>query len=47
LDAEQLFRAYASTWEWGRELMGELARRHTFALPEALLEKLDRHLRVD
>src|SRR5215212_6738980 len=47
LDAVQLFRAYASTWEWGRELMGELARRHTFALPEALLEKLDRRLRVD
>ena len=47
LDAEQLFRAYASTWEWGRELMGELARTHTFALPEALLEKLDRRVRVD
>jgi len=47
LDAVQLFRAYTSTWEWGRELMGKLARRHTFALPEALLEKLDRRLRVD
>ncbi len=44
LDAEQLVRAYASTWEWGRELMGELATRHTLALPEALLNKLDRRL---
>jgi lincosamide nucleotidyltransferase B/F len=44
LEAEQLFRAYASTWEWGRELMGELATRHAFALPEALLDKLDRRL---
>src|SRR5918999_401169 len=32
LNAEQLFRAYASCWEWGRELMGELATRHAFAL---------------
>ena len=44
LDAEQLVRAYASTWEWGRELMGELATRHTLAPPEALLNKLDRRL---
>ena len=44
LDAEQLARAYASTWEWSRELMGELAARHTLALPETLLDKLDRHL---
>jgi hypothetical protein len=46
LEAKQLARAYASTWEWSRELMGELATRHTFALPEALLDKLDRHLRM-
>jgi lincosamide nucleotidyltransferase B/F len=44
LEAEQLVWAYASTWEWGRELMGELATRHALALPEALLDKLDRHL---
>jgi lincosamide nucleotidyltransferase B/F len=44
LDAEQLVRAYASTWEWGRELMGELAERHTLELPEALFEKLDRRI---
>ncbi len=44
LEAQQLFRAYASTWEWGRELMGELARRHALALPEALLDRLDRRL---
>jgi lincosamide nucleotidyltransferase len=44
LEAEQLVWAYASTWEWGRELMGELATRHAFALPEALLDKLDRRL---
>jgi lincosamide nucleotidyltransferase len=45
LNPEQLARAYASTWEWGRELMGELATRHGFGLPEALLSKLDRRLR--
>jgi lincosamide nucleotidyltransferase B/F len=44
LEAEQLVWAYASTWEWGRELMDELATRHALALPEALLDKLDRHL---
>jgi lincosamide nucleotidyltransferase B/F len=44
LDTEQLVRAYASTWKWGRELMGELAARHALALPEALLDKLDQHL---
>jgi lincosamide nucleotidyltransferase B/F len=44
LDAEQLVRAYTSTWVWSRELVGELAVRHSLALPEALLEKLDQHL---
>jgi len=44
LNAKQLFRAYASCWEWGRELMGELATRHTLTLPEALLDELDRRL---
>jgi len=44
LDAEQLLRAYASTWGWSREIMGELAARHALVLPEALLDKLDRHL---
>jgi lincosamide nucleotidyltransferase B/F len=44
LEAEQLVWAYASTWEWGRELMDELATRHALALPEALLDKLDRRL---
>ena len=46
LEAEQLARAYASTWEWGRELMGRLAARHALTLPEALLDKLDQRLRV-
>jgi lincosamide nucleotidyltransferase B/F len=46
LEAERLVRAYASTWEWGRELMGELAVRHALTLPEALLDKLDRRLRI-
>ena len=46
LDAEQLARAYASTWEWSRELTGELAAKHTLTLPEALLDKLDRRLRI-
>jgi lincosamide nucleotidyltransferase len=46
LEAEQLVRAYASTWEWARELMGELAARHTLELPEALLGELDQRLRI-
>ena len=46
LDAEQLLHAYTSTWEWSRELMSELSTRHTFALSEALLRKLDQHLGV-
>jgi lincosamide nucleotidyltransferase len=44
LEAEQLVWAYASTWEWGRELMEQLAARHALTLPEALLDKLDRRL---
>ena len=44
LEAEQLAWAYASTWEWGRELMGVLAKRHALELREALLEKLDRRI---
>jgi lincosamide nucleotidyltransferase len=44
LEAEQLVLAYASTWEWGRELIGELATRHSLVLPEALLDKLDQRL---
>ncbi len=46
LEAEKLARAYASTWEWGRELMGKLAARHALKLPEALFDKLDRRLRI-
>jgi hypothetical protein len=44
LEVEQLARAYASTWDWGRELTGDLATRHALTLPEALLDKLDRRL---
>jgi lincosamide nucleotidyltransferase len=47
LDAKQLVWAYASTWEWSRELMGELATRHAFTLPEALLNKLNQHIGVE
>jgi lincosamide nucleotidyltransferase B/F len=46
LEAEQLVQAYVSTWEWGRELMGELAARHALTLPEVLLDKLDQRLRI-
>jgi lincosamide nucleotidyltransferase B/F len=46
LEAVQLVSAYASTWEWGRELMDELTTRHALTLPEALLDKLDRRLRI-
>src|SRR5918995_290123 len=42
LEVEQLVRAYASMWQWGRELMEQLAARHTLTLPESLLDKLDR-----
>jgi lincosamide nucleotidyltransferase B/F len=44
LEAEQLARAYASTWEWSRELMDMLAISHALTLPEALLYELDRRL---
>src|SRR5215203_6855475 len=46
LEAEQLAWAYASTWQWGRKLMGQLAARHALTLPEALLDKLDRRLAI-
>ncbi len=46
LDAERLVWAYTATWEWSQELMGDLAARHDFALPEALLNKVNRHLEV-
>ena len=46
LEAEQLVLAYASTWEWGKELMGKHATRHSLVLPEALLGKLDQRLGV-
>jgi hypothetical protein len=47
LNAEQLVRAYTSTWEWSQKLMCELATSHAFVLPEALLNKLDQHIEVD
>lgn len=46
LEAEQIAQAYGSTWEWARELMGKLAARHALTLPESLLDKLDRLLRI-
>jgi lincosamide nucleotidyltransferase B/F len=45
LDAEQLVRAYRSTWNWSKELMAELSARHAFPLPDVLLTKLDRYLK--
>ncbi|MDQ5826894.1 MAG: nucleotidyltransferase domain-containing protein [Chloroflexota bacterium] len=47
LDTEQLVWAYTSTWEWSRELMSKLATRHSFVLPEVLLNKLNQHLGAD
>ncbi len=44
LEGKQLARAYASTWEWSRELMDMLVLRHALTLPEALLYELDRRL---
>jgi hypothetical protein len=37
LGAKQLVWAYTSAWEWSRGLMVELATRHAFTLPGALL----------
>jgi hypothetical protein len=47
LNAEQLVRAYTSTWEWSQKLMCERATSHALVLPEALLNKLDQHIEVD
>jgi lincosamide nucleotidyltransferase B/F len=47
LDANQLVRAYTSTWEWSKELMDELATQHAFTLPETLLTKLNQHIGVN
>jgi lincosamide nucleotidyltransferase len=47
LDVKQLFRAYAATWEWSQELMGQLSTRHAFTLPETLLSRLNQHIGVD
>jgi lincosamide nucleotidyltransferase len=47
LEARQLVRAYTATWEWSQELMGELATRHAFTLPETLLNRLNQHIGVD
>jgi lincosamide nucleotidyltransferase len=42
LDRDELRQAYLSAWEWGRELMASLAKRHGVAPPTALLVRLDR-----
>ena len=42
LDRDELRQAYLSAWEWGRELMASLAKRHSVAPPTALLVRLDR-----
>jgi lincosamide nucleotidyltransferase B/F len=42
LDRDELRQAYLSAWEWGRELMTSLAKRHGVAPPTALLVRLDR-----
>jgi lincosamide nucleotidyltransferase len=42
LDREELRQAYLSAWEWGRELMESLGKRHGVALPASLFERLDR-----
>jgi lincosamide nucleotidyltransferase B/F len=41
LDREELRQAYASAWEWGRELMASLGKRHGVVPPAPLLERLD------
>ena len=44
LDDGALRLAYRCAWKWGRELMADLGERHALALPEPLLQKLDRRL---
>jgi lincosamide nucleotidyltransferase B/F len=42
LDRDDLRQAYASAWEWGRELIASLEERHSVALQASLLRRLDR-----
>jgi lincosamide nucleotidyltransferase B/F len=42
LDRDELQQAYASAWEWGREIMASLGERHGLGLPTTLLGRLDR-----
>jgi len=42
LDRDELRQAYLLAWEWGRELMSSLGKRHGVAPPATLLVRLDR-----
>ena len=44
LDQSALWSAYLSAWSWGKELMSSLTKGRGIALPETLLDRLDRRL---
>jgi lincosamide nucleotidyltransferase B/F len=44
LDHRALWSAYLSAWSWGKELMSSLTKERGIALPETLLDRLDRRL---
>jgi lincosamide nucleotidyltransferase B/F len=43
LDREELWQAYTATWQWGLELIAELARSQGLPLSEALIAKLTQY----
>ena len=43
LDREELWQAYDATWQWGLELMSELAQSHQLPLSETLIAKLTQY----
>ena len=44
LDERELWSAYLSAWYWGKELMLSLTKERGIALPETLLDRLDRRI---
>jgi lincosamide nucleotidyltransferase len=46
LDGDALRAAYQAAWRWGREMMTALAQREGVAPPEALLDRLDAHIKT-
>ena len=44
LDRGEIRSAYLSAWEWGREMMDALGKRHDLDLPVTLLQRMDRRI---